>query len=508
MADADGGVDGVGLAWAAVSRAPAPPGHRWCSPIRRPVGRRESAPWSAAPAPLVGRAAEREALARRCALRRGPGGVVARGRAGDRQVAPAGRAGGARRRPRAAACSRRAASEFEADLPYALLAEALGPPLPRWASARSARLGLADPARSPPCCPRSATAARGADRHRPHRALRDLLARRPPRARSCSASTTSSGRTPRSLDALAALVRRPPAGAGPARPRRARGRAPGALAAALAAALREERVTRLALARSAEAEAARAGRRARARRSTRASGGNPFYLEQLARARRRRAVRRGRGGPPAPGAMPPAVAAALAAELAGADAGGARACWRAPPWPATRSSPASRRRSRSWRGGRAAGRSTSCSRAALVRPAGAPRRFAFRHPSCATRSTRRRPAAGGSAPTPAPPRRSSAAAPGRRAGASRRARRRAGRRGGARCSSRAARELQAPGARLGCALPRRRAAAAARRTARPARLRSRPALAEAQAAAGDPRGRPRDAARALARRAPAPSGWR
>ena len=90
---------------------------------------------------------------------------------------------------------------------------------------------------------------------------------------------------PGSLDAIAALVRRPPAGAVLLALAAREGRLPQPVATALAAAARQERVTRLALTPLSEAEAARAGRRRRRRRSTRASGGNPFYLEQLARSR-------------------------------------------------------------------------------------------------------------------------------------------------------------------------------------------------------------------------------
>ena len=219
----------------------------------------------------------------------GEGGLRGRGRgrAGDRQVAAARRARRAGGRGGVPRCSGPRASEFEADLPYALWTEALDPHLPSLGDRAISRLGLADPGSAGGrSCRRSASRS-PVDRHRMHRALRDLLERAGrPRARSCSGSTTSTGPTPASVDALAALVRRPPGGAVLLALAARERRWPPALTAALAGADREDRVTALALAPLSEAEAAElVGRDARA--IYRASGGNPFYLEQLARAARR-----------------------------------------------------------------------------------------------------------------------------------------------------------------------------------------------------------------------------
>ena len=171
-------------------------------------------------------------------------------------------------------------------------------------------------------------------------------------------------------------ARAPPARrAGAARPRRARRAAARPLAAALGGALREERVVRLVLAPLSEAEAAELVGPAAAKLYA-ASGGNPFYLEQLARARD--APDAG-AGLAADGAIPPAVAASLAAELAGLapearrlldgaavagdpfDPGLAAAVAELPDDAALLALDELLQR-------------------ALVRPAGAPRQFAFRHP--------------------------------------------------------------------------------------------------------------------------------
>ena len=101
---------------------------------------------------------------------------------------------------------------------------------------------------------------------------------------------------PASVDALAALVRRPPAAPVLLAVAAREGQVPAPLAAALADALREDRVTALALGAADEAEAAELVGAAAAA-STREAGGNPFYLEQLARVRAARARARGhRGG--------------------------------------------------------------------------------------------------------------------------------------------------------------------------------------------------------------------
>ena len=179
---------------------------------------------------------------------------------------------------------------------------------------------------------------------------------------------------PASVDALAALVRRPPAAPLLFALAAREGQLPAALAAALAGADRDHRLTALSLAPLSEAEATElVGRRAAAIYFQ--AGGNPFYLEQLARV------------PPVPdlpvadqaGSVPAAVTAALAVELA-ALAPDARRILDAA---AVAGDP--------FEPGLAAAIAElpepSALRVldellvrALVRPAGAPRRFAFRHP--------------------------------------------------------------------------------------------------------------------------------
>ena len=334
------------------------------------------------------------------------------------------------------------ASEFEADLPYALWTEALdatcrpasagcalGSPTRR-ARRRAAALGAGDgaPTATAPTA-RCATCSSGSPAARPLVVCLDDVHWADPR------------RSTRSRRWCAA----PPAGAGAARGRGARRascrrRAGGGAGRGV----REDRVTQLALAPLSEAEAARAGRRGGAPRSTPTAGGNPFYLEQLARAARKRARRRR-----------PRVTAP---------------CRRRSP----RRWPASWRRSRPLRAGcstrrpstgdpfepglagevaeladdaalrraRRAARPRRCVRAATARRGGS--RSATR--SSATPSTSPRPAAGASAPTPARARRSARSGAGPvRARAPRRARGAARRRDRDRAARRAPRrELQAP----------------------------------------------------------------
>jgi DNA-binding CsgD family transcriptional regulator len=241
---------------------------------------------------LVGRAAEREAVER--ALERGAGLVVIEGEPGigkSRLLAHL----ASRATQDGCLVLEARASEFEADLPYAVFAEALGDEF-----------------------------AEAADRHGTHRLLRDTLAglagaRRPVVA--CFDDVHWAD--PASLDALAALVHRPPAGRVLLAVTAREGQTPPVLAAAVGAALREDRVVPVALAPLTAEEAAQlVGDAASAVYEQ--SGGNPFYLEQLARSSAagdaRPTVRSGAAPPPGGAAaadfVPPAVAAALAAELA------------------------------------------------------------------------------------------------------------------------------------------------------------------------------------------------
>ena len=239
---------------------------------------------------------------------------------------------------------------------------------------RLARLGLADPAALAGALPRS----RGRGRRRPtatapsaHCATCSSAS--PRRARSSSASTTSTGPIPRpSACSPRSWPRRPAAPVLLALAAR-ENQVPAPLAAALADALRDD-------APSLRAGAAVAGRGGASSWATRAAavdtqaGGNPFYLEQLARARRgpraaRAGRRRGRAA---------AVTAALATELAGLG-----------PTRGACSSGRHRRGPVRAGAGRAGGRAARRGGARRARRAArrraraaarAPRRFAFRHP--------------------------------------------------------------------------------------------------------------------------------
>ncbi len=356
---------------------------------------------------LVGRTAEREAIER--ALERGAGLVVIEGEPGigksrllEHLASRAGQDGCRVLESRA--------SEFEADLPYAVFMEALGDEF-----------------------------AEAGDRHATHRALRETLeglagARRPLVA--CFDDVHWAD--PASVDALAALVHRPPGGRVLLALTAREGRMPAVLAGAVGTALREDRAVSLALAPLTVEEAvALVGDAASAVYEQ--SGGNPFYLEQLARARTPQEPRTEAGH----GAGHRRGAAARARRRL---ARGAALERRSPPRPTTRcrrpspprwrpSSPRSRPRrawcstpprspaTRSSRGSRPPWRtcrrprrwrpSTSCccARSCGRRTRRGASRSATR--SSATPSTSPRRAAGGSARTRAPPARWSARGPGR-----------------------------------------------------------------------------------------------
>ena len=330
----------------------------------------------ASPSVLVGRARERELLARALtALVAGTGSVVfVEGEAGigkSRLLAHlAGEAA-------AAGCTvlEARASAFEGDLPYAVFTEALDGHL---AGRRLDRLGLADPAalaRPLPALAALAPEPAAPDRHRTHRALRDLLERLAAARPLVLCLDDLHWADPASVEALVALVGRPPAAPVLLAVAARDNQAPALLQAALAEALREHRVLALALAPLSEAEAVElVGAAAPAVYPE--AGGNPFYLEQLARVE---PAGPGVASPSADGALPPAVTAALAAELGGLEPDARRLLDAAavagdPFEPALAADVAEQEEA-------AALRALDVLLAArLVRPTSAPRRFAFRHP--------------------------------------------------------------------------------------------------------------------------------
>jgi DNA-binding NarL/FixJ family response regulator/tetratricopeptide (TPR) repeat protein len=316
---------------------------------------------------LIGRAGERAAIeAALTALRGGAGGVLLlEGEPGIGKSRLLAHLAGS-----AAGCTvlSARASEYESDLPLALFTDALDRHLEEMGDRAVARLGLADPAALAAALP-VLGAAEGpasdgpspvvpgappaADRHRLHRALRDLLERLAAVRPLVVCLDDLHWADPASVDALAALVHRPPAAPVLLALAARENRVPAALAA----------VPALRLVPLTQAEAAElVGPGAPALYAQ--AGGNPFYLEQLARLR---------------GAVPPTVAAAVAAELTGlrpparamldaaAVAGdpfevGLAAAVAELPEP------------------QALAALDELLHGALVREAGAPRRFAFRHP--------------------------------------------------------------------------------------------------------------------------------
>jgi ATP/maltotriose-dependent transcriptional regulator MalT len=254
--------------------------------------------------PLVGRAAEREAIATAiAAFRARPGGVLAV--EGEPGIGKSRLLAHLAAEAEGSTVLHARASEFEFDLPHALWTEALGGHLAALGERRVARLGLADPEALPVLGDVPAP-----DRHRIHRALRELLERLGATAPLVLCLDDVHWADPASVDALAALIRRPPGGPVLLTWASREGQVPAPLVAATAAALREERATALALAPLSESEAAELVGAAAASIYPQA-GGNPFYLEQLARV----AGGAHAAAMPDDGSVPPAVAAALASEL-------------------------------------------------------------------------------------------------------------------------------------------------------------------------------------------------
>jgi ATP/maltotriose-dependent transcriptional regulator MalT len=312
---------------------------------------------------LVGRAAEREAISGALrALRAGAGGVVAlEGEPGiGKSRLLAHLAAGAE----GCAVLRAAATEFEVDLPYALWTEALDGHLAGLGERRVARLGLKDPDALALAVPALGSAP-APDRHRFHRALRDLLERLGAARPVVLCLDDIHWADPASVDALAAMLHRPPDAPVLMALAAREGQVPAALAGALGAAMRNGRVVALALAPLSEGEAGELVGDAAGTVYCQA-GGNPFYLEQLARV--------AGGGP-----VPPSVAAAVTTELDALSPGARRlldaAAVAGDPFDADLAAEIAELSDAP-----ALDALDVLLARALVRPADAPRRFAFRHP--------------------------------------------------------------------------------------------------------------------------------
>jgi DNA-binding NarL/FixJ family response regulator len=331
------------------------------------------------PPALVGRTAEREAIERALhGLHDRPGGVLAlEGEPGiGKSVLLAHVATLARAEGFAALEAR--ASEFETDLPYALWTEALDRHLAEAGDRHLSRLGLADPgalAAALPALAGLAGESAAGDRHRMHRALRDLLERLAASRPLVLCLDDVHWADDASCDALAALMHRPPRAPVLLAVAAREGQVPSTLVAALSAAQRQGRTTVLTPAPLSEEEAEELVGDAAAAIYPYA-GGNPFYLEQLARVPGASDVR----SPVATdGSVPAVVSAALESELA-ALTPEARRMLDAAAIVGDPFEPVLTAEVAELSEAAALSALDELLTRTLVRPAGAPRRFAFRHP--------------------------------------------------------------------------------------------------------------------------------
>ena len=205
------------------------------------------------------------------------------------------------------------ASEFEHDLPYALWTDAVDAYLRQLDERRVRMLGIADPQALTvvtSALEDDRRAAPVADRHRTHRALRDLLERMAATRPVVVCLDDVHWADLASLDALTALVRRPPAAPVLLALAARDAQLPVSLARAMAAAMVEDRVVRVAVSPLTRTEAELLVG-ADVTTIYPLSGGNPFYLQQLARVPGRSATK----GLRVAGLVPVAVGASLASEL-------------------------------------------------------------------------------------------------------------------------------------------------------------------------------------------------
>lgn len=252
------------------------------------------------PSPLIGRATERAAIERlvgALADERRDGILVVEGEPG---IGKSRLLDEACARAAAAGCLvlRSRGSIAETDLPYGIWSAALRPRFAELGPRGVERLGLADPDGLG-----AVLGSAQADGHRANAALRDAIGSLAGPRPLVLCFDDVNVADPASTAALVALVHRPAHGGVLLVLAAREGRVAPELAAALAEAVAEERAVMLRpgpLSRD-EARELLGG----AADVYELSGGNPFYLQQLARS-----------GIRAPGAAPEAVAAALAAEVA------------------------------------------------------------------------------------------------------------------------------------------------------------------------------------------------
>ena len=209
------------------------------------------------------------------------------------------------------------ASEFERDLPFALWSEAIDRHLRKLGDRHVRLLGIDDP-HALTVITSAVEGERDADpisdRHRTQRALRDLLERMAAAPPLAVCLDDVHWADVASVDALSALVRRPPAAQALVALTSREAQLPASLARAVAVAVAmamvEDRAARIGLSPLSRAEADQLVG-ADVTTSYPLSGGSPFYLQQLARVPAQPAV----AHPWDLGPVPVAVAASLSSEL-------------------------------------------------------------------------------------------------------------------------------------------------------------------------------------------------
>jgi DNA-binding NarL/FixJ family response regulator len=270
------------------------------------------------------------------------------------------------------------ATEFERDAPYGLWVDALDAHLQALDAARLRQLAGDELDALAVALPAFAESpAQSAERYVVHRAMRGLLGRLAAPRPLVLCLDDVHWADPASLDLVAALARRPSERGVLLAVAYREGQAPDALLAALGDAVRTARAERLALSPLSHADAARLCGGDAAPELYELSGGNPFYLEQLARTRSGRAVAADLG--PGGAGIPAAVAAALAGEL-DALAGDARRVLHAAAVAGEPFEPELVAEIADLSEDVTLSALDALLEPALIRPTSAPRRFGFRHP--------------------------------------------------------------------------------------------------------------------------------
>jgi DNA-binding NarL/FixJ family response regulator/tetratricopeptide (TPR) repeat protein len=209
------------------------------------------------------------------------------------------------------------ATEFERDAPYGLWVDAVDAYLQTLTTVRLRRLAGGELAPLAVALPAFSDLLGGpaapAERYLVHRAVRGLLERIAAPSPLVVCLDDVHWADPASLNLVAALARRPPERGVLVAVAYREGQAPDALVAALGDAARAQRAQRLSPAPLSEAEAAALCGEEFTFELYELSGGNPFYLEQLAHAQPQPELITTLG--PGGAGIPTAVAASLAGEL-------------------------------------------------------------------------------------------------------------------------------------------------------------------------------------------------